>query len=176
MSASLITSLLRGSAAAVICGTAAAQAGTSSPVALVDSTGKHAARALTETAVLVTDPVSGVAAPAAIRPIRGDDGRSASGLATWQSGGSVLYTSADCTTGAHVYSSSGAGLRAATQVETPAGIVLCVGAIGMPATVAVRSILYDNGCQPVSVRQNGLVPVDVIINLTTVFPPPLSFR
>jgi len=146
------------------------------PVVLVDSTGKVAARALTETHVVVTDPVSRVVAPAAIRPIQGDDGRTASGLAEWQSGGSVLYTSSDCSTGAYIYSNSNAGYRAATQVETPSGIVLVVGAYGFTSTVNVRSILYDNGCTSVSVRQNGLVPVDATVNLTTAYPPPLSFK
>jgi hypothetical protein len=126
--------------------------------------------------VLVTDPASRVVAPASIRSIQGDDGRAASGLAVWQSGGNVLYTSADCTTGAHVYSSSGAGLRAATQVQTPGGIVLYIGAIGGATTATIRSMLYDNGCSTVTLRQNGLVPVDVTINLTVSYPPPLSFR
>jgi hypothetical protein len=145
-------------------------------VVLVDSTGKVAGRALSETHVLVTDPVSRVVAPAAIGPIRGDDGRTASGLATWQSAGSVLYTSSDCSTGAYIYSNSNAGYRAATQVDTPSGIVLVVGAYGFTSTVAVHSILYDNGCTSVSIRQNGLVPVDATVNLTTAYPPPLSFR
>ena len=97
-------------------------------IVLVDSTGKVAARALTETHVLVTDPVSRVVAPAKIEPVQGEDGRTASGLATWESGGSVLYTSSDCSTGAYIYSNSNAGYRAATQVETPSGVVLVVGA------------------------------------------------
>lgn len=146
------------------------------PVILVDSTGKTAARLFADGVVLVTDPGSRIVAPASIRAIQGNDGRTASGLATWQSGGSVLYTSSDCSTGAHVYSSSGAGLRAATQVETPGGIVLYVGAIGSATTAPIRSILYDNGCRAVTVRQNGLVPVDVIVNLTATYPSPLSFK
>lgn len=145
-------------------------------IALVDSTGKVAARALSETQVVVTDPVSRVVAPATIGAIQGDDGRTASGLATWAAGGSVLYTSSDCSTGAHIYSNSNAGFRAATQVETPSGVVLVVGAYGFATTITVRSILYDNGCASVAVRQNGLVPVDATINLTTTYPPPLSFR
>jgi pyruvate/2-oxoacid:ferredoxin oxidoreductase alpha subunit len=36
----------------------------------------------------------------------------------------VLFTSSDCTAGAHVYGSSYAGVRATTQVQTPAGIML----------------------------------------------------
>jgi hypothetical protein len=132
--------------------------------------------AATDTHVVVTDPVSRVVAPARIRPVLGDDGRTASGLATWESGGSVLYTSSDCSTGAYIYSNSNAGYRAATQVETPSGVVLVVGAYGFASTVMVRSILYDNGCTSVSVRQNGLVPVDATVNLTTTYPPPLSFR
>ena len=63
-------------AVASISGNAAGQA------VLVDSTGKTAARALAESTVLVTDPPSGVAAPAPVRAIQGDDGRAASGLAT----------------------------------------------------------------------------------------------
>ena len=161
-------------AASFACACAAAQPAPT--VVLVDSTGKVAARALTETHVLVIDPVSRVVAPAAIGPIRGDDGRTASGLATWQSGGSVLYTSSDCSTGAYIYSNSNAGYRAATQVETPSGVVLVVGAYGFTSTIAVRSILYDNGCASVSIRQNGLVPVDATVNLTAAYPPPLSFR
>ena len=161
-------------AAGFACASAAAQPVPT--IVLVDSNGKVAARALTETHVLVTDAVSRVVAPAAIGPILGDDGRTASGLATWQSGGSVLYTSSDCSTGAYIYSNSNAGYRAATQVETPSGIVLVVGAYGFTSTVTVRSILYDNGCTSVSIRQNGLVPVDATVNLTAAYPPPLSFR
>ena len=91
------------------------------PVVLMDSTGKVAARPLNETIVLVT--INGVAAPALIRPIYGPDGRIASGLATWQSGGSVLFTSSDCTTGAHVYSLPHAGVCGRAGSD-PAGIVL----------------------------------------------------
>ena len=69
------------------------------PIVLVDSTGKAVARALNETIMLVTIS-SGVAAPALIRPIYDSDRRTASGLATWQAGGSVLFTSSDCTGGA----------------------------------------------------------------------------
>ena len=137
--------------------------------------GKAAARPLNDTIMLISVS-SSVAAPALIRPIYDADGRTASGLATWQSGGSVLFTSSDCTNGAHVYSSPYAGARAATQVQTPAGIVLYVGAIGTAITVAVHSILYDNGCSQVTVQQNGLLPVLVTMNLSTAFPPPLSFR
>ena len=145
------------------------------PVVLVDSTGKAAARPLNDTVMLITIS-NGVAAPALIRPIYGADGRTASGLATWQAGGSVLFTSSDCTTGAHVYSLPHAGVRAAAQVQTPAGIVLYVGAIGTATTVAVHSILYDNGCAPVTVQQNGLFPVLATVNLNTAYPPPLSFQ
>jgi hypothetical protein len=144
-------------------------------IVLVDSTGKAAARPLNDTIMLISVS-SSVAAPALIRPIYDTDGRTASGLATWQSGGSVLFTSSDCTNGAHVYSSPHAGARAATQVQTPAGIVLYVGAIGTAITVAVHSILYDNGCSQVTVQQNGLLPVLVTVNLSTAFPPPLSFQ
>ena len=144
-------------------------------IVLVDSTGKAAARPLNDAVVLIS-VTSGVAAPASIRPIYDADGRTASGLATWQSGGSVLFTSSDCSTGAHVYSLSHAGARAATQVQTSAGIVLYVGAIGTAITVAVRSILYDNGCSQVTVRQNGLLPVLATMNLSTAYPPPLSFQ
>jgi hypothetical protein len=144
-------------------------------IALVDSSGNAAARPLTETVMLVTLG-GGVIAPAQIRAIYGSDGRAASGLATWHSGGSVLFTSADCTTGAHVYSSSYAGVRASTQVQTAAGIVLFVGAIGPSITEAIQSILYDTGCATVAVRQNGLVPVVTSVNLTTTYPPPLSFQ
>ena len=152
-----------------------ASQGTAS-VVLVDSTGRIAARSFAEGVVLVTDPASRVVAPASIRGIRGDDGRAASGLATWQSGGGVLFTSPDCSTGAHVYSSSGAGLRAASQVQTPNGVVLYAGAIGNATSAAIRSVLYDNGCQAVALRQEGLVPVAVTVNLTSTYPPPLSFK
>ena len=145
-------------------------------IALWDSTGKVAGRLFGDAVVLVTDPASGVVAPASIRPVYGDDQRTASGWATWQSGGSVLFTSPDCTTGAHVFSTQHAGLRATAQVLTADGIILHAGALGMTTTVAVRSILYDTGCAMVSVRQNGLVPVDATVNLTTGYPPPLSFR
>jgi hypothetical protein len=156
----------------------AAFAGSSPPanaIGLVDSTGKVAARPLNDTIMLITVR-SGVAAPALIRPIYDPDGRMASGLATWQSGGSVLFTSPDCTTGAHVYSLPHAGVRAAAQVQTPAGILLHVGAIGPATTVAIRSILYDTGCAPVTVQQNGLFPVVATVNLNTAYPPPLSFQ
>lgn len=146
-----------------------------SAVMLIDSTGNAVARAFTETVVLVTFE-SDLTAPASIRPIYGADGRMASGLGSWQSGGTVLFTSADCTVGAHIYSGAYAAVRAATQVQTPEGIVLYAGAIGTSITVDVRSILYDTGCSQVSVRQNGLVPVLATRNLSTAYPPPLSFR
>src|ERR1700752_1367289 len=114
------------------CAQDVAGAGSSPPptsIVLVDSTGKAAARPLNDTLMLITVR-SGVAAPASIRPIYDAEGRTASGLAIWQSGGSVLFTSSDCTTGAHVYSLSHPGVRAAAQVQTPAGIVLYVAAIG----------------------------------------------
>ena len=145
------------------------------PIVLLDSAGKVAARPLNETLMLVTIG-SGVAAPALIRPIYDADGRTASGLATWQAGGSVLFTSFDCTTGAHVYGSPHAGVRATAQVLTPAGIMLYVGDVGVAGTVAIHSILYDNGCAPVPVRQSGLHPVLAIVNLDTAYPPPLSFQ
>jgi hypothetical protein len=70
---------------------------------LVASTGKVTARPFNDTVMLITIS-SGVAAPTMIRPIYDGDGRTAWGMATWQSGGSVLFTSPDCTTGAYVYS------------------------------------------------------------------------
>ena len=100
------------------CAQNAAGAGSSPPpnsIVLVASTGKVAARPLNDTVMLITIS-SGVAAPALIRPIYDGDGRTASGLATWQSGGSVLFTSSDCTTGAYVYSSTPAGTRATTPM------------------------------------------------------------
>lgn len=145
------------------------------PIVLVDSTGKVAARPLNETIMLVSIS-SEVAAPALIRPIYDTDGRAASALATWQAGGSVLFTSPDCTVGAHVHAPLHAGVRATAQVQTPAGIVLHVGAVGTAATVDIRSILYETGCAPTAVRQSGLVPVLATINLTAAYPPPLSFR
>jgi hypothetical protein len=145
------------------------------PIVLVDSTGNVVARPLSETIVLVTLSRD-VVAPASIRPIYDPDGRAASGLATWQAGGSVLFTSPDCAAGAHVYSSPHAGMRATTQVQTLVGIVLYVGAVGPSTTVSVQSILYDTGCVPVVVRQNGLLPVLATLNLTTAYPPPLSFH
>ena len=144
-------------------------------IALVDSSGKVAARPLNETIMLVTLG-GGVVAPAQIRAIYGPDGRAASGLATWHSGGSVLFTSADCTTGPHVYSPTQAGVRGAAQVQIASGIVLFVGAIGPSFTEAIQSILYDSGCVTVAVRQNGLVPVVTTVNLTTAYPPPLSLQ
>ena len=144
------------------------------PIVLTDSTGKIAARPINETLVLVA--VGGVSAPASIGPVYGRDEKTASGQATWQSGGSVLFTSPDCSTGAHVFSSAHAGLRATTQVETPDGVVLFVGAVGAPVAVSVRSILYGSGCSPVTVQQNGVLPVEATLNLTTTYPPPLSFQ
>jgi hypothetical protein len=144
-------------------------------IALVDSTGKVVAGPLNETIMLVTIS-SGVTAPALIRPVYDPDGHTASGLATWQAGGSVLFTSSDCTLGAHVYSSPYAGLRATTQVQTPSGIMLYVGAVGAATTVAIKSILYDTGCAPVTVQQNGLLPVLATFNLSMTYPPPLSFQ
>jgi len=146
------------------------------PIVLLDSTGKVAARPLTDTMMLVAINESGVVAPAFIRPIYDADTRTNSGLATWQSGGSALFTSSDCTNGAYIHSLSTAGVRATTQVQTPSGIMLYVGAIGTTTTVAVHSILYDNGCSPVTVQQNGLLPVEATLNLTTAYPPPLSFQ
>ncbi len=66
--------------------------------------------------------------------------------------------------------------RATAQVQTPAGIVLYVGSIGLATTVAIQSILYDTGCAPVTVRQNGLLPVLATMNLTTASAPSLSFQ
>jgi len=146
-----------------------------SSIALFDSTGKIAARALNDTMMLVTVQ-AGVVAPAFIHPIYDADGRAASGLATWASDGSVLFTSTDCTSGAHVFSSTHAGVRATSQVATPGGTILFVGAIGTTTMILVRSILYGNGCSPVTVQQNGLIPVVTTVNLTTDYPPPLSFQ
>jgi len=145
-------------------------------VVLVDSTGKFAARPLSDNIMLVAAQGGDVEAPALIRPIYDDTGREASGMATWQAGGSVLFTSPDCTTGAHVHSSPHAGVRATAQVETPAGVVLYVGIVGTSATAVIHSILYGNGCTPVTVQQGGLVAVEATVNLTLAFPPPLSFR
>jgi hypothetical protein len=147
----------------------------SAPILLVDSTGKIAAKALNDTMMLITVQ-PGVVAPAFIHPIYDADGRAASGLATWASDGSVLFASADCTSGAHVFSSTHAGVRATSQVATPEGTILFIGAIGTTTTIFVRSILYGNGCSPVTVQQNGLIPVVMTVNLTTAYPPPLSFQ
>ena len=144
-------------------------------VVLVDSLGKVAARPLNDTIMLITIS-SGVAAPALIRPIYDTDGCTASGLATWQARGGVLFTAPDCTAGGYVYSLPHAGVRATTQVQRPAGIVLYIGAIGTATAVAVGSILYDIGCSLVTVQQNGLFPVLATVNLSTAYPPPLSFQ
>src|SRR5438045_2442157 len=80
------------------CAQSASISGTSTPsapIVLLDSTGKAAARALTDTMMLVTIHPA-VVAPAFIHPIYDADGRAASGLATWASDGSVLFTSPDC--------------------------------------------------------------------------------
>ena len=146
-----------------------------SAIVLLDSTGKTAARALNDTIMLVTVD-NGVVAPASIRPVYDADGRAVSGLAIWQSGGSVLFTSADCRMDGYVYSLPQAGVRAAAQVQTSAGVVLYVGAIGTASTVIVRSILYDTGCVQVTVRQNGLHPVVATVNLSAAYPPPLSLQ
>jgi len=153
----------------------APSAASSRPIALIDASGNAAGKPFNETMVLVTLG-DAVVAPAVIRPILDADGRAASGLATWHSGGSVLYTSPDCSTGALVHTSPHAGIRAASQVQTARGIVLFAGAIGPSITESVQSILYDTGCASVKVRQNGLVPVVMSINLTTTYPPPLSFQ
>jgi hypothetical protein len=143
---------------------------------LLDARGNVAARALSDTLMLVTISAD-VVAPAFIRPIYDADERAASGLATWASGGSVLFTSSDCSTGAHVHTLGHAGLRSTTQVDTPAGTMLYVGAIGLPVTAQIRSILYSvSGCSPVTVRQPGLISVVATVNLTTAFPPPLALQ
>ena len=152
-------------------GMADAQQGT---ISLVDSDGKIAGRMLNETIVLVA--AGGATAPASIRAIFDSDGRAASGLGTWQSGGSVLFTSPDCSTGAHVYSPSHPAVRGAAQVETASGIMLYVAAIGSATTQTIHSVLYDTGCSSVSLRQNGLHPVVMTVNLTTQYPPPLSLQ
>ena len=146
------------------------------PVVLMDSTGKVAARPLNDNIMLVAANGGDIEAPALIRPIYDDAGREVSGVATWQAGGSVLFTSPDCTTGAYVHSSSRAGVRAAAQVETPVGVVLYVGAVGTSTAAVIHSILYGNGCAPVTVQQGGLVAVEATVNLTLTFPPPLSLR
>ena len=144
-------------------------------VTLIDSTGRVAARVFADTVVLVTMQ-GDVTAPASIGPVHDADGHMASGLASWRSGGSVLFTSSDCTTGAYVHAGTYPGARAASQVQTPDGIILHVGAIGTAGAVDVRSIRYDTGCSPVSVRQDGLFPVVTTLNLTATHPPPLSLR
>jgi len=40
----------------------------------------------------------------------------------------------------------------------------------------VESIRYQTGCAQVSVRQSGLIPVVITLNLTSAYPPPLSFQ
>jgi hypothetical protein len=144
-------------------------------IVLLDSTGAIAARALSETIMLVKLD-NGIVAPALIRPAYEAGGRAMSGLAIWQSGGGVLFASSDCSLDAYVYSLPQPGVRAAAQVQTPAGIVLYVGAIGTASTVAVRSILYDTGCVQVSVRQDGLHPVVATLNLSAAYPAPLSLQ
>ena len=67
-------------------------------------------------------------------------------------------------------------MRAAAQVQTPAGTLLYVGADGAAATVAIESVLYETGCAPLAVRQSGLFPVIATVNLSTAYPPPLSFQ
>jgi hypothetical protein len=168
-------------AALTASGAGLAQPAAGSPAAdasivLVDSTGQVAARALNETMMLVSVASNGVVAPAFIRPIFDADQRAASGLATWASGGSVLFTAPACTGSAHVPASTHGGVRATSQVETPEGTILYVGAIGAATTVAARSILYGNGCMAVDVRQNGVVPVVATVNLTATYPPPLAIR
>ena len=161
-----------------VCAQSASVSGTSTPsapIVLLDSTGKVAARALNDTMMLVTVHAA-VVAPAFIHPIYDADGRAASGLATWASGGSVLFTSPDCSSGAHVFGSNHPGLRATSQVATPGGTILYVGAIAATRTASIQSILYGNGCSAVLVQQNGLIPVDLTTNLTTMYPPPLSFQ
>jgi len=154
---------------------AEAQTANAPSVALVDSRGTIAGRPLSETIAFVTVR-DGLVAPAAIRPIFDTDARTASGLATWASGGSVLYTSSDCSTGAYISTQMHAGARATSQVDIGGAIVLYVGAIGMPATVDVHSILYSTGCTARTVRQNGLTPVIATVNLTAAYPPPLSVQ
>lgn len=150
-------------------------AGSATPIVLIDSNGKVAGRALSDTVVLISVERD-VVAPASIRPYYDADGGMASGLAAWQSGGSVLFTSPDCTAGAYVHGGAVASVRAASQVQGSSGVVLYAGEIGMPTTVDVRSILYDTGCAPISVRQNGLFAVVAKINLSVTFPAPLSMR
>ena len=143
---------------------------------LVDSVGSIAGRPLNETVVLVTDKATGAVVPAIIRSNYDSDGRTMSGSATWQANSSVLFASPDCTTGAHIFGTTHPGLRASAQVQTASGVILYVGDSGATTSVNARSILYGSGCTPVSVQQNGVVPVALTINLTTTYPPPLSFR
>lgn len=155
--------------------TATARPASPGTVVLIDSKGKVAARPLNETLMLVTVG-NAVVAPASIRPIYDNEGHAASALATWSAGGSVLFTSSECTSGAHVYASQHPGVRAVAQVRTPAGIMLYVGADGAATTVTIKSVLYETGCAPLTVRQGGLFPVQAIVNLSTEYPPPLSFQ
>jgi len=46
----------------------------------------------------------------------------------------------------------------------------------MTRSVIAASILYDIGCAPVKVQQNGLFPVLAIVNLNAAYPPPLAFQ
>ena len=154
---------------------AEAQTASAPSIALVDSRGTIVGRPLSETIAFVAVR-DGLVAPAAIRPIYDADARTASGLATWASGGSVLYTSSDCSTGAYISTQMHAGARATSQVEIGGAVILYVGAIGMPVTVDVHSILYSTGCTARTVRQNGLAPVIATLNLTATYPPPLSVQ
>jgi hypothetical protein len=153
----------------------APSAASSRPIALIDASGNAAGKPFNETMVLVTLG-DAVVAPAVIRPDpRCGRARSIGPRDLALRRKRSLYL-ADCSTGALVHTSPHAGIRAASQVQTARGIVLFAGAIGPSITESVQSILYDTGCASVKVRQNGLVPVVMTVNLTTTYPPPLSFQ
>src|SRR4030095_4973871 len=101
--ASLSALFLTGSACAQST-TAAGRLPSPGSVVLIDSTGKVAARPLNHTLMLVAVK-NGVVAAASIRSLYDADGHAASAFATWNAGGSVLFTSSDCTSGPHVYAS-----------------------------------------------------------------------
>jgi len=55
-------------------------------------------------------------------------------------------------------------------------IIVCKRVVDMTWSVIAASILYDTGCAPVKVQQNGLFPVLAIVNLNAAYPPPLAFQ
>jgi len=150
------------------------------PVVYVDATGNVAARLFGAGSGLLTLP-GGAAVVVAVASVADANGSPVAGAATWAGGDAVLFTSANCTTGAFVYVYSlNPGTRASAQVATAGGVVLYIGAAAPGTSNPVfNSFLTSQGCatQSIAAGSVGSVwPVASALNLSVAYPPPLSVQ